>query len=69
MYILLAEPNFSQFPGELGASGKIQLVDIDTSPARVEYCNVLVGHSEFFDLDEAQFMGKMIVDTRGIWKC
>lgn len=65
--LLIAEPHIEVLPGELQGSN-VWLVDADAAVAMADLCVVLVKHRAFQSIDLATLHGKVIVDTKGLWK-
>jgi UDP-N-acetyl-D-mannosaminuronic acid dehydrogenase len=47
---------------------ELPLHDIDTVLMKADILVLLVDHEEFKNMDRARLRGKIVVDTRGIWR-
>jgi UDP-N-acetyl-D-mannosaminuronic acid dehydrogenase len=63
----IVEPHTQALPKAIEGSGA-QLVDLDTALGRCDLLLLLVDHREFHALSPARRAGKIVQDTRGIWR-
>lgn len=65
--ISIVEPNTAQLPGSLTGSGA-QKVSLEDALSSCAILLLLVDHDEFKEVSRERLEGKVIIDTRGIWK-
>jgi len=63
---LAVEPNITVLP-RVG-SGRLLLADMEKAVFQADIIVLLVDHAEFNDLSLSQLAGKVVVDTRGVFK-
>lgn len=64
--LLVVEPHVSVLPKKL--VGHAELVGLDDALRRADIVVLLVNHRQFLDVDRRALEGKVIIDTRGIWR-
>ena len=64
---LVAEPNVEELPKRLKGFDNAELKDYNEAIDEADVILLLVDHKEFKTLDNAQFEGKVVVDTKGLW--
>jgi UDP-N-acetyl-D-mannosaminuronic acid dehydrogenase len=62
---LIVEPNIDNIPLEFKDT-KTKICSIDNAIEQSDIVLLLVDHKEFYDLDKKIFIGKQIIDTKGI---
>jgi UDP-N-acetyl-D-mannosaminuronic acid dehydrogenase len=65
--LLVVEPHVTELPLELSSARGVRKVDLEealTADALV----MLVDHRPFYDIQPVRLEGKLIIDTRGVWK-
>ncbi|KVN49391.1 UDP-N-acetyl-D-mannosaminuronic acid dehydrogenase [Burkholderia territorii] len=65
--IMIVEPNLEEMPQHLATSG-MDLVTLDEAVSRADIFVLLVDHAEFKSMKPDRIGGKVLIDTRGIWK-
>jgi UDP-N-acetyl-D-mannosaminuronic acid dehydrogenase len=65
-YQYLVEPNINYLPDEF-LNKNCSLEQLDLSIEKSDIILVLVDHEEFRVLDKKKLLGKLIIDTKGIW--
>lgn len=63
---LVVEPNIHTLPAKLADSST--LVSLDEALAQADVLVMLVDHSQFRAIDDAQVEQQWIVDTKGVWR-
>lgn len=66
--LLVVEPYVDALPEGLAASGNAKLVDMAQAITEADIVLLLVDHDEFRGVKKALLAGKVIFDTRGIWR-
>ena len=66
--MMVVEPYVKALPNSIGNTTDVELVSLDDALARANLIVLLTDHREFRQLDPSQLDGKLIVDTRGIWR-
>ncbi|WP_043445862.1 UDP-N-acetyl-D-mannosamine dehydrogenase [Arthrobacter sp. L77] len=66
--VLVAEPHVSELPETLSSLTNVALKDLGTAVAEADIVLLLVDHDEFKEMDKSVLDGKVVVDTRGIWR-
>ncbi len=66
--ILVVEPHVETLPRSLAECPTVEYVDMDTALEQADVVVLLVDHDEFKELDLACLCGKVVIDTRGIWR-
>ncbi|MDP6174491.1 MAG: UDP-N-acetyl-D-mannosamine dehydrogenase, partial [Rhodospirillales bacterium] len=66
--LLVVEPNIQELPAELAGRAGMELCDLDRALEQAEIIVLLTDHREFRSLDCARLAGKIIFDSRGIWR-
>ncbi|MGO4230364.1 UDP-N-acetyl-D-mannosamine dehydrogenase [Arthrobacter sp. YAF34] len=62
----IVEPYIDELPKSLAGHSNVELVDVELAVKRSAVVVVLVNHDSFRGLDRDLFLGKAIVDTRGV---
>ncbi|KAA5602527.1 UDP-N-acetyl-D-mannosamine dehydrogenase [Blastochloris sulfoviridis] len=65
--LLLVEPFVDRLPHELDGAHGVRKVDIDAALA-ADVIVMLVDHRPFYAIKPEQLAGKIVVDTRGVWR-
>jgi len=65
--ILLVEPYIEELPKELKKLG-MQKVDLDFAIEKANIIVLLVDHYAFFSITQTSLRGKVLIDTRGLWR-
>ena len=66
--ILVAEPYVSALPDVLGDTGNVKLADIAAAIEEADIVVLLVDHDQFRGVNRATLRGKVVFDTRGLWR-
>lgn len=66
--ILVVEPHISALPIEIGETKGTELTDLDGALSVAQVIVLLTDHREFCCVSRAQLSGKVIIDTRGVWR-
>jgi UDP-N-acetyl-D-mannosaminuronic acid dehydrogenase len=66
--ILAVEPHATALPGPLGDRGNVVLADAASAVADASVIALLTDHRCFRDITPGQLDGKVVVDTRGMWR-
>ena len=64
--ILLVEPNIECLPSDL--AGVAMLLSLSEAIEQADLLVVLVDHKQFKEIDLGMLSGKLLIDTRGIWR-
>lgn len=65
--IRVAEPHVASLPVSLERMPNVDLVDLESAVEHAHVVVVLVDHDEVRGLDPEIFVGKTVIDTRGLW--
>jgi UDP-N-acetyl-D-mannosaminuronic acid dehydrogenase len=65
--VAAVEPHVSELPKALAGSG-VELVDLDNALDGADIVVLLTDHKEFKAMDRQRLAGKIVFDTRGIWR-
>ena len=68
MDIRVVEPNIAELPDSLNGMENVSLQDLETALSAADLVLLLVDHKEFKALDRARLEGKIVIDTRGVWR-
>ena len=63
----VVEPHVRTLPSQLKDSGGVSLVDAEAALA-CDLILMLVDHEEFYSIPSTRLAGKMVIDTRGVWR-
>ncbi|TDK27727.1 UDP-N-acetyl-D-mannosamine dehydrogenase [Arthrobacter crusticola] len=66
--ILVAEPHVAELPGSLLNLRNVELTEIELAIKSADVVLLLVDHDDFRELDRSLLDGKIVIDTRGIWR-
>ncbi len=66
--IFVIEPHIEKLPPELASQTGVELTGLDEGLGKADILVVLVDHQAFKRIDWDILRGKIIIDTRGIWK-
>jgi len=66
--VLVSEPHIDALPAALRDVPNIQLRDTLTAIQRADVVVVLVDHEEYKEISPDLLVGKVLIDTRGIWR-
>ncbi|HEX3048426.1 MAG TPA: UDP-N-acetyl-D-mannosamine dehydrogenase [Bacillota bacterium] len=66
--ILVVEPNVDELPELLSDFKRVQLVDLATALEQANIIVLLVKHQIFVEVDRRLLQGKVVIDTKGIWR-
>jgi UDP-N-acetyl-D-mannosaminuronic acid dehydrogenase len=66
--ILIVEPHSDHLPEAIVNIPGIALADIDTALEQADIVILLTDHTPFRELNRARLAGKVVIDTRGIWR-
>ena len=65
--LLVVEPHTQVLPKQLDGLG-LTLQSLDAAIAAADIVLLLVNHREFVRFDRASLAGKVLLDTRGVWR-
>lgn len=63
--VLVADPYIDDLPA--GLRGKVELCGVNEAIDRADVIVLLVDHNEFKEVDRSRLLGKVVIDTRGIY--
>ena len=66
--LLIVEPNRQALPSELDDCPTARLAALDEALERADIVVLLVDHTAFKRVDRSLLGGKVVIDTRGIWR-
>lgn len=66
--LLVSEPNITQLPAKLQGLANVTLTDTDQAIADSDVVLLLVDHKEYKQIPAAELKGKVIIDTKGLWR-
>jgi UDP-N-acetyl-D-mannosaminuronic acid dehydrogenase len=66
--VLIVEPHIRALPEELKNLSGLKLVEMDAALDRSGIVVLLVDHQPFKAIDRARLQGKVVIDTRGVWR-
>lgn len=68
--LLAVEPHIAKLPAALNGSlgGKVALVPAEEAIAKADIVVLLVNHRAFAGIERARLAGKVVIDTRGVWR-
>ena len=66
--ILAVEPNIKSMPTKLRNIDNVVFADYRKAIEQADVVLLLVDHKEFKLMDKCVLEGKIIIDTRGIWR-
>jgi UDP-N-acetyl-D-mannosaminuronic acid dehydrogenase len=66
--LLVVEPHVSELPAEIAAIGSAKLADLQSALSEADIVLLLVDHDEFRSVPPTSLQGKVVLDTRGIWR-
>ena len=66
--ILVVEPHASHLPESLVALGRVTAVDLDRALDEADIVVLLVDHQSFKAVPPERLEGKVVIDTRGLWR-
>jgi UDP-N-acetyl-D-mannosaminuronic acid dehydrogenase len=66
--ILIVEPHIDTIPRELACSKNLIKVELDEALMTSDVVVLLVNHRGFIDIDRESLKGKVVIDTRGVWR-
>lgn len=65
--LMVVEPNVAQLPAQL-AGRNVVLTPLEDAVERADLVLLLVDHQEFKVIERARLAGKLVIDTRGVWR-
>ena len=65
--VAAVEPHVAELPDALADSG-VELIDLDGALGNADIVVLLTDHREFKTMDRQRLAGKIVFDTRGIWR-
>jgi UDP-N-acetyl-D-mannosaminuronic acid dehydrogenase len=68
MTILVSDPMLSKLPGPLASIENLKLTKTQDAVAAADIVVLLVDHNQFRTLPRKLLEGKVVVDTRGVWR-
>ena len=66
--LLVVEPYVEALPIPLSANALVQLIELDEALSEADIVVLLVDHVQFRSVERDALKGKMVIDTRGIWR-
>ena len=66
--VLVVEPHVDTLPKNLAGLSGVRLVSLDQALEEAAVIVLLVDHKPFKAIDRARLAGKVVIDTRGIWR-
>lgn len=66
--LLVVEPHVDTLPDALTDTGNAKLVDLPAAIAEADLVVLLVDHDDFRGVKRAALRGKVVFDTRGLWR-
>ncbi|MEN9633908.1 MAG: hypothetical protein RL077_2312 [Verrucomicrobiota bacterium] len=66
--VLAVEPHVTARPKALVDVESVALVSLDEALRRADIVVLLVNHRQFLAVDRARLDGKIVIDTRGVWR-
>lgn len=66
--LLVVEPFIGALPRELEGSPGVELVELDAALALADLVVLLVDHQAFKAVPRGSLAGKVVIDTRGLWR-
>jgi UDP-N-acetyl-D-mannosaminuronic acid dehydrogenase len=66
--ILVVEPYVEKLPSSLKGQKGLKLVEVEEALSKAQIIVLLVNHKSFYDLDRKRLEGKVVIDTRGVWR-
>jgi UDP-N-acetyl-D-mannosaminuronic acid dehydrogenase len=64
--VIVVEPHISELPAPL--KGVVELASLEAAVAAADVVVLLVNHKEFLEFNRRNLEGKVLIDTRGIWR-
>lgn len=64
--VVVVEPNISALPADL--VDQTVLLDVNRAILEADIIVLLVDHKEFKSVDHGMLSGKLVIDTRGVWR-
>ena len=66
--LLIVEPYIDKLPPNLAAESAVELMELEAALLKADVVVLLVDHHQFKSVDRACLDGKVVVDTRGVWR-
>ncbi|MEP6799744.1 MAG: UDP binding domain-containing protein, partial [Lapillicoccus sp.] len=66
--VLVSEPYVDELPARLAQIDNLQLTSPDEAIERADIIVLLVDHEHFRAVKKSRLAGKVVYDTRGIWR-
>lgn len=66
--LLIVEPYIDKLPPNLAAESEVELMELEAALLKADVVVLLVDHHQFKSVDRACLDGKVVVDTRGVWR-
>ncbi len=66
--VLIVEPHIRTLPEELKNLSGLKLVEMDVALDQADIVVLLVDHQPFKAINRTRLQGKVVVDTRGVWR-
>ena len=66
--IRVVEPNVNELPDSLSGIPNLKKQELSDALEDADAVLLLVNHKEFVDMDLATIEGKIVIDTKGIWR-
>ena len=67
-HILVVEPHLGDLPKELQGRSRIRRVELQEALDEADIIVLLVDHQPFKAVDSKRLQGKVVLDTRGLWR-
>lgn len=66
--LLIVEPYIEKLPNNLAYEPNVELMGLEAALIKADVVVLLVDHHQFKSVDRARLDGKIVVDTRGVWR-
>jgi UDP-N-acetyl-D-mannosaminuronic acid dehydrogenase len=66
--LLIVEPYIEKLPSKLANEPEVELMELELALLKADVVVLLVDHHQFKSVDRACLDGKVVVDTRGVWR-
>jgi UDP-N-acetyl-D-mannosaminuronic acid dehydrogenase len=66
--LMVVEPHVNALPSTLAQHDSVALDDLATALESADIVVLLVDHDAFRSVNKAQLRGKIVFDTRGLWR-
>jgi UDP-N-acetyl-D-mannosaminuronic acid dehydrogenase len=66
--ILVSEPHVSELPKAFSGMPQVRLTSTADAIAKADIVLLLVNHRQYSQVDQSIMRGKVVIDTRGLWR-